>query len=131
MSVRSYRDLIAWQKAMDVAEATFRLTARFPKDAGFVLTSQMRRAALSVPSNIAEGQGRGATKEYIRYLRIARGSVQELETQLLLAQRLGLVSVTDIDRLVQAAMEVGRIISGLMRSLNSLPNTGFKLDPSS
>lgn len=116
--VRSYRDLIAWQKAMDLAEAVFRLSARFPKTEAFALTSQMRRAALSVPSNIAEGQGRGATKEYVRFLRIARGSTQELETQLLLAQRLGLAPHPDIDALLGRAAEVCRRISGLMRSLS-------------
>jgi hypothetical protein len=73
MGVRSYRDLIAWQKAMDLAVAVFRLTDGLPRREVYALGAQLRRAAMSVPSNIAEGQGRGATKEYVRFLRIARG----------------------------------------------------------
>lgn len=119
MSVRSYRDLIAWQKAMDLAEALYRLSAGLPKSEAYGLGSQLRRAALSVPSNIAEGQGRGATKEYIRFLRIARGSVQEVETQLLLAGRLSLVADPTVRQHLAACDEVCRLISGLMRSLEA------------
>ena len=117
MSVGSYRDLIAWQKAMDLAVAVFRLTETLPRREVYGLASQLRRAALSVPSNIAEGQGRGATREYVRFLRIARGSVQELETQLTLALRLGFVRPEVINPLLNDTAEVSRIVSGLMRSL--------------
>ena len=118
MGVRSYRDLIAWQKAMDLAVAVFRATERMPRQEAFGLVSQMRRAAVSVPSNIAEGQGRGMTKEYVRFLRIARGSVQELETQLVLAGRLGFVAGEVLDRLLADSAEVSKVISGLSRSLS-------------
>ena len=116
-TVRSYRDLIAWQKAMDLAVAVYKATDTFPRGEMYCLAGQMRRAATSVPSNIAEGQGRGATKEYLRFLRIARGSVQELETQLILAHRLGYVPQPTVDRLLADAVEVSRIVSGFARSL--------------
>lgn len=117
MGVQNYRDLIAWQKAMVLAERVYRASAALPKADAYGLMSQLRRAALSVPSNIAEGQGRGATKEYVRFLRIARGSVQELETQLILAQRLGLIPHPESCALLEAAAEVGRLVAGLARAL--------------
>ena len=117
MAIRTYRDLIAWQKAMDFAESVFRLTESFPKRETYGIASHIRKTALSVPSNITEGQGRGATNDYIRFLRIARGSLQELETQILLAIRFGYVNRTDETSLLVRSEEVSRLISGLMRSL--------------
>ncbi len=87
--VQSYKDLIAWQKAMDMVEGVYRVTAGYPRDERFGLISQTRRAAVSVPSNIAEGYGRQTRREYIQFVHIARGSANEVETQLLLACRLG------------------------------------------
>src|SRR5512135_2077752 len=87
--VKNYRDLIAWQKAMDLVEMVYRLTKDFPKDEIYTLTSQIRRAVVSVPANIAEGQGRASDGEFHRFLTIAHGSLRELETHLFIAQRLG------------------------------------------
>ena len=89
-TVRSYRDLVAWQRARDLVREVYLLTAKFPVGERFGLVSQMDRAAVSVPSNIAEGYGRATTQDYLHFLRIARGSAYELETQLVLAEDLGL-----------------------------------------
>jgi len=83
---KSYRDLVAWQKAMDLVTAIYRLTASFPKEEVYALTSQLRRAAVSVPSNIAEGQGRHGAAEFRHFLRQASGSLMELETQVMIAE---------------------------------------------
>src|SRR4051812_28791574 len=87
----SYRDLTAWQKAMDLVEQVYLGSRNWPKEEAYGLTSQVRRAAISVPSNIAEGQGRDSTKEFLHHLSMARGSILELETQILVAERLGYV----------------------------------------
>src|SRR5262245_52079237 len=88
MGVRHYSDLIAWQKAMDLVMQIYKITREFPPEERFGLTNQLRRAAVSVPSNIAEGQGRHATRDFLRCLSIAYGSLQEVETQLVIASRL-------------------------------------------
>jgi four helix bundle protein len=112
-----YRDLVAWQKSMALAEAVYRETAAFPMEERYGLTSQMRRAAVSIPSNIAEGQGRRSSDdEFARFLRIALGSNCELDTQLELATRLGLMSPASSGRVRSLLEEVGRVISGLLRS---------------
>ena len=87
--ITNYKDLIVWQKGIDVAEQCYRLTKSFPKEEIYGLTSQIRRSAVSISSNIAEGYGRRSTAEYIRFLNIAQGSCNELETQLIIAQRIG------------------------------------------
>jgi four helix bundle protein len=117
MAVKHYQELIAWQKAMDFVELTYRATQRFPKEEMFGLTSQVRRASVSIPSNIAEGQGRRTTNEFIQFLSVARGSLQEAETQLLLAQRLGYLDGAGGAGLLDAGNEVGRLISGLIKAL--------------
>ena len=89
MPVKSYQDLIAWRRAMELVVEVYEMTKGFPKDERFGLTNQVRRAAVSVPSNIAEGQGRGVGAEFAHHLRIAQGSLQEVETQVMLGQRLG------------------------------------------
>src|SRR6266567_3055655 len=86
--VHGYRDLIVWQDSMDLVVAIYRTTATFPKDERYSLVNQLRRAAVSVPSNIAEGQGRSRTGDYLRHLSVAVGSLSELETQILIARRL-------------------------------------------
>ncbi|MDP9369052.1 MAG: four helix bundle protein [Chloroflexota bacterium] len=116
---RGYQDLIAWQKAMDLAEATYRATGDWPTDERYKLTDQVRRSAISIPSNIAEGQGRGSTREFAYHLSVAHGSLCELETQLRLSQRLSYVDATVLDALLQQAAEVGRLIQGLLRKLRS------------
>ena len=112
-----YRDLVAWQKAMDLTERVYRCTSDFPMEERYGLTSQMRRAATSIPSNIAEGQGRRSTDdEFIRFLRIALGSLCELETQLELSVRLKIMSAEQLSALRPASEEVGRLLNGLIRS---------------
>ncbi len=117
MTIKSFRDLIVWQKAMDLVEAIYRLTKPFPKEEMYGLTSQIRRAAISVPSNIAEGQGRDSTREFIHHLSIAYGSLCETETQLLIARRLSYITEQEAEDTFNLASEVGRMINGLSNSL--------------
>jgi four helix bundle protein len=115
-----YRDLVAWQKAIDLAEHVYRATAEFPRDERYGLTSQTRRAVVSVPSNIAEGQGRRSSDdEFIRFLQIALGSLCEFETQLELAVRLKMLDREKAKPLRASSGEVGRLINGLIRSKKS------------
>src|SRR5581483_7522343 len=114
MAVQNYRDLVVWQRAMDLAEAIYGISRGFPKEELYGLTNQVRRAAVSVPSNIAEGQGRGSTREFVQFLHIANGSRQELETQLILAQRLNYIREQELEPLLALSEEVGRIRSGLL-----------------
>jgi four helix bundle protein len=118
MAVRSYRELIAWQKAMDMVASVYEVRRRFPKEEMFALTLQVRRASVSIPSNIAEGQGRGIGKEFCHHLRIAYGSLREVETQLLIADRLGYLPVRKIDSLLEQSSEVGRLVNGLMKAVS-------------
>lgn len=115
---RSYRDLVVWQKAMDLVTTTYRATAGFPKDELFGLTSQLRRAAVSIPSNIAEGQGRLSEKEFRYFLGQARGSLMEVETQLQIAENLGYLQKEQTSPLLQSCAEVGRILNGLLASVS-------------
>src|SRR4051794_2914129 len=117
MAVLHYRALVAWQKAMDLVVEVYRLSAQFPPDERFGLTNQIRRAAVSIPSNIAEGQGRGAGASFAQFLRISLGSLQEVETQLLIAQRLGYADDRAVLCVVDMIAEIGRVIAGLMRSI--------------
>ncbi|MFO0796845.1 MAG: four helix bundle protein [Gemmataceae bacterium] len=117
MAVRSYTELIAWQKAMDLVEIVYRLSDRFPKDERFGLTAQLRRSAVSIPPNVAEGQGRWGTGEFVQFLGIAHGSLCELETQVHIAVRLGVVAVEDAGPAFRLATEVGKLIHGLRKSL--------------
>ena len=117
--IDSYRDLIVWQKAMDLAEQTYFVSKRFPREEQFALTSQVRRAAASVPANIAEGYGRQTRPAYVSFLRIAQGSLKELETHLILATRVGLAEPTDMEPLLNQADEVGRMLRALISKLTS------------
>jgi four helix bundle protein len=119
MPVKSYRDLIAWQKAMDLVEAVYKATTSFPREEIYGLTAQVRRAAVSIPSNIAEGQGRNSTNEFINFLSFAYGSLCEVETQVLLAERLAFLQADRVRTLLESAAEVGRIINGLSNSLRA------------
>jgi len=116
--IQSYKDLIAWQKAMELVEAVYRLTAGYPGDERFGLISQTRRAAISIPSNIAEGYGRQTRANYTQFLRVSRGSANEVETQLLLAIRLGYVSTDQTRAVMNLTLEVQRILSALISSLS-------------
>lgn len=115
--IRSYRDLFAWQRSMDLVDAVYRTTQRFLDHEKFVLISQMRRAAVSVPSNIAEGYGRGSTQEYLRFLRIARGSLFEVETQCLVGIRLGNISEEFGISVQEQINAVAKVLSGLIGSI--------------
>jgi four helix bundle protein len=117
--LRSYRDLLVWQKALDLAVLIYHLSEKFPKSEIYGLTSQLRRAAVSVPSNIAEGYGRGSRKEYLQFLSIAQGSLKELETQVILAQRLDYVKEEDGEAVLSVSETVGKMLGGLMRSLRT------------
>jgi len=114
--MQGHRDLKVWQKAMGLVTAVYKLTTSFPKNETYGLASQMQRAAVSVPSNIAEGHGLKQTQAYLRHLAIANGSLAELETQLEIAARLG-YSSTEVKVLIEMASEVGRMLAGLRRSL--------------
>jgi four helix bundle protein len=113
----NYRDLIAWQKAMDLVELVYRVTKCFPSEERFGLTNQARRASVSIPSNIAEGQGRRTTGEFRHFLSVAYGSLRELETQILIGQRLGFITNDAAAPVLDLAGEVGRLINGLSESL--------------
>ena len=114
----NYRELIVWQKAMKLAAAVYRRTENFPSREIYGLTAQMRRAAVSVPSNIAEGQGRRTDPEFQHFLGNARGSLVELETQVQLAHELGFLPGEIADELAALTAEVGRLINGLMDALH-------------
>ena len=119
MEVRSYRDLIVWQKSMQLVTEIYLLTKDFPKEEIYGLTSQIKRAVISVPSNIAEGQGRDSTKEFIHHLSIAYGSLMEVETQLQIAVNLNFVEQTKINEMYSRTAEISRMINGLSRSLQN------------
>ena len=117
MTVQSYRQLEVWQLAMDLAEKCYQATKCFPREELFGLTSQIRRAGVSIPANIAEGQGRSHTKEFLKHLSIARGSLMELETHLTLGQRLGFLPQAKLDDLLALASRISRMLSGLRKAL--------------
>ena len=114
--IESFRDLTVWQKSMVLAERTYAVSQKLPKDETFGLVSQLRRVSVSIPSNIAEGMGIGG-RGYLRHLRIALGSEAELQTQIELAVRLKMISREEAEPLVAQASEVGRMLIGLLRSL--------------
>jgi four helix bundle protein len=111
------KDLVAWQVAMDFATDVYGSTRRFPADERFGLRLQLRRAAISVASNIAEGHGRSSKREFARYTLIARGSLKEAETQVILSERLGYLSASQSERLLGFAARINRLITGLRRRL--------------
>jgi four helix bundle protein len=117
MAVKSYQELETWQIAMKLVAEVYRVTKQFPKEELYGLTNQLRRAAVSMPSNIAEGQGRDSTKEFLYHLSIARGSLYEVEMQILIAKQLDYVMQADADSLSATIASIGRLINGLSRSL--------------
>jgi four helix bundle protein len=118
-AVRGYRGLKVWQLAMQLAAEVYRLTANFPKYEVYGLSSQLQRAAVSVPSNIAEGNKRESTKEYLHHISIAFGSLAEVETQLLLAAELKHANSHQVERLLILSDELGKMLTGLRRSLRA------------
>ena len=115
----SYRDLIAWRKGMDLVTEIYRATQLFPRNEIYGLISQLRRAAVSVPSNIAEGQAHFSQKEFHRFLSHARGSLVEIETQLMIAESLGDLPTPQSNTLLEKTAELGRILNGLIASTRS------------
>src|SRR5689334_23008436 len=117
--MNGYKDRKVWQLGVEISIKVYRLTESFPQREMYGLSSQMRRAAVSVASNIAEGHSRGQTKDLIRFLAISRGSVSELETQLIIAERLGYLNPRDLSRTRSMLEEESRMLAGLRRSLKS------------
>ena len=116
-TIFTYRDLEAWKRGMDLVEQCYKLTASFPKGEQFALTSQIRRAAVSVPSNVAEGHCRRSTKAYANHVSIALGSHAELETCIEVALRLGFIGPTERENTIVVSDSVGRLLNGLYHSL--------------
>jgi len=117
--IRSYRDLKVWQLGMDLAETCYRVTRRFPKDELYGMTAQIRRAATSVPANIAEGHGRNSRGDYAHFLRIAQGSLKELETHTLLSQRVGFTDEEIVRTVLSKSEVLGKMLRALIRSLEA------------
>lgn len=115
----NYKNLIVWQKSIRLVKILYQLTANFPGEEKFGLISQMRRAAVSVPSNIAEGQARRTTADYIRFVSIAEGSLAEVETQLIIAIDLGFCSESDTQEIFGLLTEVRKMLNALRRSLSA------------
>src|SRR5690242_1163440 len=124
MKVQSYRDLLVWQKAMELVVECYKFVSSLPKNETYGLISQVQRAAVSIPANIAEGHGRDHLGDYLRHLSIANGSLKELETHLLLAVELGYVSRDQINPVMNMAAEVGRMLTGLTRKLRGPLTSG-------
>ena len=118
MTVKGYRDLGVWQKGMDLVVRCYEIAAMLPDKERYGLCSQLQRAAVSVPANIAEGHGRSHTKEFLNHLSIAYGSLMEVETHLQIAERLKYINSTDINEALTQTAEIGRMLNGLTQSLN-------------
>jgi four helix bundle protein len=117
--VQSFRDLQVWQKSMELTVVVYRITQSFPREEAFGLTSQLRRSAVSIPSNIAEGQGRLNTREFRQFLGIARGSNCELQTQLEIARRLGLGNLQLLNDAESLSHEIGKMIFAILGKLKT------------
>ena len=118
MSIQSFKDLIVWQKAMDLVELVYRLLTHFPKEELYGLSSQIKRAVISIPSNIAEGQARTTRNDFPNFLSIARGSCAEVETQLLIAERLGILTKEQICDALDKIQEITRILNSLINKMS-------------
>jgi four helix bundle protein len=116
-AIESYRDLRVWREAMEFTESCYRLTANFPRSEMFTMTAQLRRCAISIPANIAEGYGRDSTGSYVHFLKIAQGSLKELETHLLLSERLSLASRAEAQAVLTRCATIGKMLRALIRSL--------------
>ncbi len=119
MSINSYRDLKVWQVSMNLVEQVYRLTHNFPKQEVYGLASQIQRAVVSVPSNIAEGHARDSTKEFLHHLSIALGSLAELETQLILTEQLAYIERKDLEVVLLKTNETGKMLRGLQKALKA------------
>lgn len=117
--IKTHKDLLVWKKSIDLVEQIYKFTKQFPKEELYGITNQMRRCAVSIPANIAEGSGRKNKAEFIQFLHIALGSASELETHLIISQRLGFLSSNSYDEIMNALNEIIKMICGLINSLNS------------
>lgn len=117
--IKNYRDLVVWQKAMDLTTMLYQIVRKLPKEETYALSDQMRRAAISIPSNIAEGFGRNSTKEYTHFLYITKGSVCELETQLMLCVRIEYLTEIEIQPIMILLEEIGKMITTITKNLNA------------
>lgn len=117
--MKSYRDLIVWQKSMGFVTLVYNITSRFPDSEKFGLTSQVRRSAVSIPSNIAEGYGRNYTKDYIRFLQIARGSLFECQTQLEIGLNLGYLVSDNLNEIMAISSEIEKMLNSLINKLSA------------
>ncbi len=115
--IKDFKDLIVWQKSMDLVVEVYHLVKKLPKEELFVLSDQMRRAAISIPSNIAEGQGRNSSKEFVQFLAIAKGSKTELETQLLLCVKIKYLNSSDIETAINLINEIGKMLNVLQKTI--------------
>ncbi|KAB2662972.1 four helix bundle protein [Brucella tritici] len=118
MAINSYRDILVWQQAMELVTAIYKSTETWPKEEIYGLTSQVRRAAVSVPANIAEGYGRDTRGSYQQFLRIAQGSLKEVETHLLIAERLGFIESAKMGPIMAMSESVGKLLRLLIRKLS-------------
>jgi four helix bundle protein len=118
--MKTYRDLFVWQKAMAFVTEIYRKTKAFPREEVYGLTSQIRRCAVSIPSNIAEGYGRNSTSDYIRFLQIASGSLYELQTQVEISANLEYLSKSEVEQLYSLSREIERMLSSLIRKLDGI-----------
>lgn len=121
--IKTHKDLLVWKKSIDLVEQIYTFTKQFPKEELYGITNQMRRCAVSIPANIAEGSGRKNKAEFIQFLHIALGSASELETHLIISQRIGFLSSNSYDEIMNALNEIIKMICGLINSLNSLNPT--------
>jgi four helix bundle protein len=118
MAVKSFNELIVWQKSIELVEQIYIITRDFPKDEIYCLTNQIRRSAISIPSNIAEGQARKTTKDFLNFLSIAQGSRAELETQIIIANRLGYIEDNKAEQLFSTLTEIAKMLFSLSSTLN-------------
>ena len=122
MAVSNYQSLHVWQKAMDLAAEIYSLVKKLPKEELYSLSAQMRRAVVSIPSNIAEGNGRQTESEFQQFVRIARGSAAELETQLLLCEKIGYLALTDINLAIGLLTEISKMTTAIMKNSDKFRN---------
>ncbi|MEW6275360.1 MAG: four helix bundle protein [Bacillota bacterium] len=116
--MKSYRDLVVWRKAMHIVTKVYKITLKFPEDKNYILGSQLRRSAISIPCNIAEGYGRNSTNDYLRFLKISMGSVYELQTCLEIAKNLNFVDEDTFKVIYENTREIERMLSSLIKKLN-------------
>ena len=115
--MKTYRDLVVWQKSMKMVQDVYRLTRDFPKEEIYGITAQIRKCSISIPSNIAEGYGRRSTQDYLRFLKISSGSLYELQTQLEIVFQLNYIAKEDFDLIYEISREIERMLSSLITKL--------------